>query len=371
MKKISLVSERETISGGFKGANIIFLVWDGARHDFNPRPSADKYCIAAFCKDGDSMVAVSLHNSFSSSTGGAQVSWLKNGDTVHVGLNSYKLNFSVKKRGWKIALCVGVLIAAIVGLLFFPRPPANRVMEKKEDNAENLQRDYRLAKLMFDAKGYIKAGDASQARLNLEEIFKLDPENKEAAKIYGEIDLKAAGGVSGAPTADIDEINERGDIMLKQGREALDTGDYKKAYGLYKDALALVGNGMPRPAWIVMAEEGWLRSKKGMEESVAPSLARSEVLMRSNDRSDLKLSAQTVRAVIADYPESMRGKELLSEIYKRLDAAGMEHVMKGETLQRLSGCREAVLEYRAAMEAAAYPDVPAYQRAEAGVAQCQ
>ena len=99
MNRISLVSEKMTLKGDFGRSDINFLVWDEGRHKFETHPSADKHCIAAFCRQGNQMAVIRMHGSFSTSVKDAHFSWLKNGDGVHVGLEQYRLNFSVEKNG--------------------------------------------------------------------------------------------------------------------------------------------------------------------------------------------------------------------------------------------------------------------------------
>lgn len=373
--KITLTSTDRKITGDFKSSGVLFLVWDEKGHSFIPHPDPTQHCIAAFCRQNSDVVAIKMHSSLAFADPEGMSRWLKTGDNVHLGIESFMFEHKkdlVTKRTMKIVVCALVSLISVIAVMgavaqFKTRPVVGGIAERQ------VKEDPAAAKLLSDAKLFIANGDALQAKMSLEQLLNIDPTNEEARALVQGLDgPKEDIPKSADDPAKFLELSERADIILKSAVDAESAKDMLKAYKLFIECEDVFKDREKnRPDFWNKVVDGKVRVQKEIESGYEPMLSKAKVLISSNKTSEIKQAVVSLKDVLSEYPGYEQASLMLKEAFGALDRSGMQYVMKAETLRRLSGCKDALPQYKLAIEAAAYPEVPAYQRAEVGMGQCQ
>lgn len=386
IKCISLESAKETVSGAWGKSGVLFLVWNGSNYEFTTFATIADHCIAAFCRQDDNVVAVRMHNSISFGNGSEHSKHLSLNDNVHIGLTAFKVAFNKKtsgedtliekkRRRFSRLVLVG-LIAALAGLMGFlflrtteTKPSkAVSVTAPVETTQQNLQMAWQIQRLISDAKKFSSAFDPLQAQMSLEQVLAISPENTEARQLLD--NLKNNQSAVNKHEEISSELIERGEMLIKQAEEAMANANYKLARENYIKAAGLFSDMTTKPAYYAKIEEGIKSSESKLDESLSPKLRQISELIAANSDPKLKEAVLLAKNVLSNWPEHSKAVAELKRAYEGLDKLALPFVMKADTLRQLSGCKNAVPQYKIAMETAAYPEVPAYQKAEVGIGQC-
>jgi tetratricopeptide (TPR) repeat protein len=398
MRTIKLSSGERTIAGKWGRSGVIFLVWSDGNYSFVQHPAAGQHSVAAFCRQDKEVAAIKMNGSVSFGSGGEQCKWLKGGEGVHVGLETYQIGFEGKKLGLRKGLkllaagaAAFAVLSVIISVMAWKKQPARQgpvvdqstadsrrlpasgsaagpLVTDPRPSAQDLQTEWQVTKLITDAKRFRDSGDTAQARMSLEQVITIAPGNDEANALLTALDPPRQDANSQA----MNEFIERAEVMIRQGEEAMNASDHKGARESFLKAAELFKNAKVKPALVGRIEDGIKRSEAALSEELRPALEQASKLMDASDPAGLKGAVEVIRRdILKSWPDHPAGVELLGRAYEGLNKLALQYVMKGDTLRQLSGCREAVVQYKAALATAVFPEVPAYQRAEVGAGQCQ
>lgn len=378
------------IQGRWGRSGVIFLVWNDGNYSLVPHPGSGQHSIAAFCKQEKEVVAIRMNGSIAFGKEDEQCKWFKEGETVHIGLETYQISFEKKKfdlrKGLKL-LAAGVIAFAMLSILLSmisgKRQPAPQVAAQQEAQppvqqsaqqplqqatAQDLQLEWQVTKLISDAKRFKDSGDAAQARMSLEQVLTIAPDNNDAKTMLAALNSPEQD----ANSQEMKELMEQGEVMIRQAEEAMSASDHKKARESFLKAAELFRGVKVKPAFYGKIEDGIKKSEAALSDQLRPTMERASKLIDPNDPAKLKSAVEAIRNdILKNWPDHAAGVELLGKAYDGLNKLALQYVMKGDTLRQLSGCKEAVAQYRAAIATAGFPEVPAYQKAEVGLGQCQ
>jgi len=118
------------------------------------------------------------------------------------------------------------------------------------------------------------------------------------------------------------------------------------------------------------AEEGAKHCEEMLSKEAEPEIERASKLIESSDAVRIKEAVGILNGALNVWPENPKAKEAMTKAHDALNKLAMQYIMKADTLRGLSGCKEALPQYRTALGVAAFKEVPAYGRAEAGIMQC-
>lgn len=404
MRTISLRSGDKLIHGKWGKSGVMFLVWNDGNYSFVPHPLDGQHSVAAFCKQEKEVVAIKMNGSVSFGSNGEQCKWFKEGESVHVGLESYQVSFEKKKfnmrKGLKL-LAAGVAVFAAFSIIISviagkkqsvpndaAQPaqqstvtshhlPANSVVAEspatgqqplQQSAAQNLQTEWQITKLISDAKRFKESGDVAQARMSLEQVLTIAPDNNDAKTLLAALNSPEQD----ANSQEMNELMEQGEVMIRQGEEAMSASEYKKARESFLKAAELFKGAKVKPAFYGKIEDGVKKSETALSDQLRPAVEQVSRTMDMNDSTKLKSAVEAIRNdILKSWPDHSSGIELLGKAYDGLNKLALQYVMKGDTLRQLSGCKEAVAQYKTAIATAGFPEVPAYQKAEVGLGQCQ
>ena len=119
MRSIILKSGEKSIEGKWGKSGVMFLVWNDGNYGFVPHPVNGQHSIAAFCKQEKEVVAIRMNGSIAFGKEDEQCKWFKEGEIVHIGLESYQIGFEKKKFDLRKRLkliAVGVAAFAVVSV---------------------------------------------------------------------------------------------------------------------------------------------------------------------------------------------------------------------------------------------------------------
>lgn len=319
MSTITLQSKDKKIDLNEKRSKAAFLIYDGTNYKFVSNPMQNDHCVAAFFRQNGDVVAIRMHSSITLSPENEHVKWLKNKDSVFIGLETFTV---ILKRDKKI-------VNSVLGL--------------------------------FVALSLCAVGMFSFAKLKREsQPVVLAPQINENVELVG-IEVPSQENV---------EMVEQGAFLLKQAEDEMANQRYRDAREKLVQLTELFKDASVKPSYYSKVEDGIRSSELKLTEKFLPQITRAEVLIAGKDHAKLKESVILMREVLKEWPEFSRAEEFLKSAYSALDKLAMPHVMKADTLRQLSGCKDAISHYRAALNAAAFPEVNAYQTAEAGMRLC-
>lgn len=390
MRSIILRSGEKLIEGKWGRSGVMFLVWNDGNYGFVPHPSSGHHSIAAFCKQEKEVVAIRMNGSIAFGKEDEQCKWFKEGETVHIGLETYQIGFQKKKfdlrRGLKL-LAAGVVVFAVLSVLLSmitgkeqPAPQAAAQQEAQslvqqtaqqplqQAAAQDLQIEWQITKLISDARRFKESGDAAQARMSIEQVLTIAPDNNDAKTLLAALNSPEQD----ANSQEMNELMEQGEVMIRQGEEAMSASDHRKARESFLKAAELFKGAKVKPAFFGKIEDGIKKSEAALSDQLRPTMERASKLVDPSDPTKLKSAVEAIRNdILKNWPDHSAGLELLGKAYDGLNKLALQYVMKGDTLRQLSGCKEAVAQYKTAIATAGYPEVPAYQKAEVGLGQCQ
>ncbi len=370
MKDLSLISADHKITGKWGDSNVLFLVWDGGSHKLVTCQASGEHCVAAFCRESSHLVAIKMHNSVSLG-GEEQKMWLKNGDALHIGLDAYQVAIKKSRRRaiWIVAASMAVALAStVVFSVLFTRPIHEAIANKTvEEPKIDVQKEWQVNKLLSDARAFMSSGDAQQAKMSVQQVMNLAPENIEARQMLVALQDRTASEV----TDNAFKLSlEQAEALMQQADSAYAGGYFKAARDIYLKAKGLFKDKATKPAFYSGIEDGIKNCEAKLIESIEPKLLQAQRSIDTSDAAKIKEAVVSIQDAGTLWPEYPRSKELLAKAYEALNKLAMEHVMKADTLRSLSGCKDAKAQYKMAMNVASFPEVQAYRRAEEGIEQC-
>lgn len=125
-------------------------------------------------------------------------------------------------------------------------------------------------------------------------------------------------------------------VLLDEGSQALNSGEYEEAAGLYADALDAIGNDPTKPEW-KRAKLGWILaqaridSKKAKDEFLLVAASHpmqftdqefNLVGSRLGDANQLTEAIDVLTVGLAAHPESVHLAALRNDLGKKAEASG-------------------------------------------------
>lgn len=316
MRLAKLKSQQRAIDFGGIKSKVALLVHDGANYRFAEAPLQGEHCVAAFCCHGGGIIAVRMHGSVELGGSNEHVRRLKNGDSIHIGLE--KFDIEAKRSRLKLLLPASVLACAFAVFL--------------------------IGKLGGQTEPVMPQPAAVQPV---------------AAPVEVELPVKES------------ETVLQGEILVKQAEDEFGLGEYKRAREKYLQAAELFENEEAKPVFYSKIEGGIRLSEEKLAENISPKLERAAGLIETGEQARIREAVVLLKGALLDWPGHARASELLEKSFSGLDRIALVPLMKADTLRQFSRCEEALVHYRSALAVAAFPEVSAYGRAKSGIEQCE
>jgi tetratricopeptide (TPR) repeat protein len=324
--KIVLESNDLRLEGEFESMKPLFLIWDGSVCRLDPFPKKIDNVIAFFYPQKRGVVAVKMASTVSLGADDRLFMECKGDDVIHVGIIPYRIKF----RGRSIARSVVIITTAFLVIMG-------------------------LAAGFWKKGG--KAGISSVGDLQYgSEIAELIKEAKSNRKPFGELDIEKV---------------ERGKRLLNEAQKLYSDDDFAASLDRFSEVYRLFEKDVKKPAYYSEASDGLIKSEEGLMTSFLPKIGQTEALIDSRDESKIKEAIKILKDILKVFPTYSSAVRQLEKAYEGLNSIAMQYVMKGDTIYRLKGCKDALGEYQKALAVAEYEEISAYRRAKEGLNQCR
>lgn len=228
---------------------------------------------------------------------------------------------------------------------------------------------------MEEVKHFLESGDAVQAEMTLQNLLYRDPSDTRAQTVLQRLESPEALPALSGPaaqkslSAEIEIRFAEGEKLFRQGRE---DSNRLRAWQFYRKGLDLFQSDDLKPPYykeLVSAEEKSSVALIAELQKKIPEWWRQ--ISQTGKAAALHPIAVVLQNAIREYPPLPETATLLEEVYRQIASATEGELMRAKTTHELSGCRQALPNYRAVQREARFPQVVTWQEAEKNIRGCE
>lgn len=349
--RIEPVESGDPVEAKFSELNILFLISNDFGLSLCSEPARGGLIHAMFLFKKGRVVAIPLRDDLYLKRG--CVSQLENNEILRLGSRKWR----VVLVGQCAARKIKALIFFLVLFILFSALVTSFVRRNDSKNVQILTAEQAEPKAKFktslieEAKTHMRSGQAEQARLALMDVLDRDPTNAEAVKLLNAVKGDITPAKSHTHVYDLD-IVARAKKSYESGRQLMRKRNYSEAHEMFERAvneLSSVNAAVPFRSALLDAKK---QSLYMLKAEMLPKLVKAKGLFKSAAQKETKeaINLLTQALVISEsavksLPHNSEATSLHIKIRDEINAASQRWLFAAQTVERLSGCRQAVYEY--------------------------